>query len=133
MSDITKAVAEILRGVAGLEGKAHANSLPQDIEAPAATYALTTSGVEEVLDGTIMLEEAAIQVETYGRTMSEAVQLWRAVRSAMLGSARRTVADCLIREVSRNGGRYDIEERAQDGTDERRFVTVQDYRLFYCS
>lgn len=133
MADIGQAVRSILvadAGVSAITTRVHSDYLPQGISLPAVVlWTISSVGVDSLVGFTGM-EQSTIQLECLASTRTQSAALWKAVNQALSGY-RGTSETVPIRSVSQATGRYDREDRPTTGSDQRRFVTAQDFSFSY--
>lgn len=133
MSDLCQAVRSVLLadgGVSALTTKVYSDHLPQSITPPAIVmWTISSAGIDH-LGGFTGLEQSVLQVESYGATREASAALWLAVTQALSGY-RGTSETVPIRAVAQASGHYDREDRPEGGSDQYRYVTVQDFEFSY--
>jgi hypothetical protein len=103
--------------------------LPQDVMLPAYTFTLISDVPSHHLGGISGLSEARVQVDCYAATRTIANQLAEAVRIAIDGQrgtfGSEAVRTCHLESV------FSSAEQPVDASDKWRYVTTQDYLVWY--
>ena len=108
----------------------YSDVLPQSVTLPAITYNLPDTIPNEHLAGIVDMSRARIQIDCYATTRTVANSLADAVR-LQLETYRGTVGSQFINNITMPTGesyRFDVPEA---GTDRRRYITSQDFFVFY--
>lgn len=106
--------------------------LPQTTQPPAIVYSIISELANDCFDGPLGFDAARVQVDCYGKSRPESNELWQLVRGTLAGF-RGVVADTFIKSVTQAGGQYYATDRAEAGTDQHRYRTIQDFFVYYHS
>lgn len=109
----------------------HSDILPQNPTLPAITYhvVITTGG--ETLSGVQPLFKARIQVNCHAVTRGAANSLAEKVRLALHMQNRGDNSGQFIHDIALASGEAYLISRLEAGSDQRQFVTFQDFYVTY--
>ena len=134
MSDISAAIRAKLVAESSVTDEVgtriYSDHLPQNAAMPAITYRVISEIANEDLAGSSGLDEARIQVDCFGSTRSQANSVQRLVRSALKGF-RGVVSSVYVKTINQSTGQQHLTDRPEHGTDQRRYITSQDFSVFY--
>ena len=109
----------------------YSDVLPQKCTMPAIIYQVISSVANADLVNPSPLTRARIQVDCLAKTRSEANQLAQKVRIALNKKHRGDNSGQWIDEISIATGEEHEFLAAEAGTDQRRYITIQDFFVFY--
>lgn len=109
----------------------YSDVLPQKCTMPAIAYQVISTVANEELVNVTALTRARIQIDCFAKTRGEANQLAEKVRIALHKKHRGNNSGQWIDEISLAGGEEHEFVQPEAGTDQRRFITSQDFFVFY--
>lgn len=134
MPDISAAIRTRLLAngtVAGLVGtRITSDVLPQGSAMPAITYEVVDTLPSETLAAIADVSRARVQVDCFAASREGANALADAVRLS-LQMFRGSIGDQFINGIQMVTGEIQTVDRSKAGTDQRRFITTQDFYVFY--
>ena len=135
MPDISATIRSITladASVSALVGsRMYSDILPQKATMPAITYEVVDTIANEHLTGIADVAQARIQINSVAKTRSEAIALADAVRLALQKKHRGDNSGQFINEISLAQGEQTTFDPPEAGTDQRRFVTILEFDVFY--
>lgn len=135
MPDISATVRTITLAdatVSGLVGtRMYSDTLPQNATLPAITYFVVDTVPSETLTAIANVSKARIQIDCYAATRTDANSLGDAVRLALELYNHTVSGSQYVLAIHMVGGESHTIERSESGSDQRRFVTTQDFHVSY--
>jgi hypothetical protein len=134
--DIDVAMRSLLLDSADLASavgtRVYSDQLPQTASLPAVVFYVVSEVAEDVLSGPLGNDQARFQIDCFGRSRTEANQIWQMARVQIAG--KKTVIDGVsIVAISQASGHREFTERPDMGSDFRQFVSSQDFFVRYHS
>lgn len=136
MSTLIEAIRQILvdnSEVYALAGdRIIADRLPQGYPTPAILLWVNSERALDHLGGPLGMDQPLVRVACYAQSRIVATQVRLAVRKALggyYGISRSLLIKGIAQETSR--GEVQTTDRVTGGTDQYRFVSVQDFRVTY--
>jgi len=108
----------------------YSDHLPQNATLPAITYQVISEIANENLTSSDELDEARVQIDCYGSTRSAANSLQQDVRNLLM-AYRGKPGDLYFKTITQATGQQYLTDRPESGTDHHRYITSQDFSVFY--
>jgi len=110
----------------------YSDTLPQTATMPAITYFVVDTIPNECLGGTIAnLSQARIQIDCFDDTRAGANKLADTVRLALEMNNHVTTDSQYILAITLDSGEQHTFDRPLEGSDKRRYIASQDFRVSY--
>ena len=133
--DITLAVSNVLGAdpdVSAITSQVFINRLPQNIDGPSVVLWVIAETPFNHLGGSLGMDQALIQLDSYGTSPGIANTLaWRVWLA--LDNISGVFAGVFVKGAMRRSGIRNASDRVLVGTDQYRFIASQDFRFTYCS
>lgn len=134
MPDVADEVRTLLLAdatISGLVGtRVNTDFLPQGSAMPAIVLYTVSEVSHEMLGGIVGLDRARVSIHCFAESRGAANTLWDAVR-LQLACYRGTPESLYIKAINQALGHEDTVDRVEVGTDQYRFVTSQDFFVWY--
>lgn len=97
---------------------------------PAISLRSVGGSPHDQLVGIVPIAEARIEVDCYADSREDASEVWNRVRLRLTGY-RGTPDTIYIKGITQATGDQDLSDPEEAGTDQRRYIVSQDFRVFY--
>ena len=139
MIDITLAFRTLLLESADLtalvDQRVFSDFLPQSQPSPAVVFGVQTATAFEGLEGPIGMDQDAMLIDSYGNTRAEANavahEVWK--QATTTANLPGTWSGVYIMGITRRTGTRHTIDRAEAGSDQRRFLSTQTLLITYNS
>ncbi len=105
--------------------------LPQRATMPAITYFVVDSQPNEHLLGIADVTRALIQIDAFSDSRQQANEIADAIRLCLETMHRGDNDGQFINTISLTSGERHLIDDPEDGSDHRRYITSQDFTVFY--
>ena len=135
MIDITKELIGFLLANSGIQ-ELVGNSIfserqPQDVAAPCVLLWTKTEEPWNHLQGHTGVDQASIQIDSYGRSRAEANQIAGTVRQSLTEFLYGRMGSAIVKECVSESGIIHGTDRPTDGSAEYRYISSQMFSLTY--
>lgn len=113
-----------------VSSRVYSDHLVQGAELPAIVFRVISEVANEHLGGVVGVDQARIQIECYATSRPSANELMYDVRN-LLATYRGSISGVYLKTVSQASGHRYLTDRAEAGSDYHRFITSQDFFVFY--
>ena len=135
MPDISATIRTMLTSEATVSAvvstRVRSDILKENETLPAITYFVVDTVPNETLTAIADVSMARIQIDCFAATRSAANSLADGVRLALQKQGRQVVGSQHITDITLPSGERHSVDRAESGSDIRRFVTSQDFNVWY--
>ena len=114
-----------------VSSRMYSDALPQNATLPAVTYFVVDTQPNEHLAGIADVSRARIQIDCFAATRTAANDLANKVRLALEKKHRGDNNGQFINEINLTTGERHLVDRPESGSDKRRYITSQDFFVFY--
>jgi len=135
MADIGASIRTIILADATIAGevgtRVHSDLIPQGSTLPAISYRVIDTVPTEHLTGVADIFNARIEIDCHARTRGAANTLANLVRVELQQAIRGTFGGVYIYRIGLQTGEQYMTEPIAEGSDQQRYVTSQDFSVFY--
>lgn len=135
MADIGASIRSLILADATIAAqvgtRVHSDQIPQGATLPAISYRVVDTVPQEHLTGVADIFNARIEIDCQAQTRGTANTLANLVRAELQQAIRGTFSSVYIYRIGLQTGEQYLTEPIAEGSDQQRYITSQDFSVFY--